>query len=104
VSLAFNHQTASSPLVKNIVFQLRHSATVHGVLGNDIKPGYWFTGSINQYKGTASLDFKLIGSQDEAAVHVKARKSDNNWTMNEVILTPQKHTGQKIDLSGELNI
>ena len=45
-----NYQKRSSPLVRDILFTLRHTRQVREALGDDITPGLWFSGTINQVR------------------------------------------------------
>lgn len=50
LSLATNYQRATSPLVRNVLFSLRVSPEVRDLLGDNVSNGYWFNGTINNFK------------------------------------------------------
>lgn len=50
ITLSTNYQKANSPLVRDVLFTLRNTPQVKQSLGDDLEPGFWFSGSINQFK------------------------------------------------------
>lgn len=65
IALTTNYQKKSSPFVRDLIFTLRNTPQVTAALGDDLEPGAWFKGSINQFKVRAG------GSAGREARHVR---------------------------------
>ena len=50
LSVAYSYQMSETPLVRNLVFMLRHDAQVHELLGDRVRAGFWYSGTFNDFK------------------------------------------------------
>jgi hypothetical protein len=50
LALATSYQRSETPLVRNLVFLLRHDTRVQQLLGDRVRSGFWFLGTFNEFK------------------------------------------------------
>ncbi|KCV68360.1 hypothetical protein H696_05276 [Fonticula alba] len=86
LSAAVNYGKTCSPLVVDILFNLRTAPVLHHYLGEPITTGYWINGPINHYKGVADINFRVSGPKDNGRIFVNARRRIGPWYLSEVKL------------------
>ncbi|KAJ3106594.1 hypothetical protein HDU97_005959 [Phlyctochytrium planicorne] len=76
-------QKTSSPIVKGVMFHLRHNNRMAELLGQDIHIDKKVAckGQVNHFKGHADVEFKVVGSKGDAQVVYKGRRTEPDlWT------------------------
>ena len=86
---------------RDSVARAQNDPRVRAVLGTPIKPGFFFSGSINTQNrdGDAKLDIPLSGPKGKATLRVVATKTRGRWSYEQMIVTPQR--GAEINLLNE---
>lgn len=97
VFVAFGAMRNSTPY-KDALNRAQSDPRVIELLGSPIKPGLFFSGSINTHNrdGDAKLDIPLRGPKGKATLRVVATKTRGRWTYDQMIVTPK--SGPEIDL------
>ncbi len=98
--VVFGSMRSSAPY-RDAVARAQTDPRVTELLGSPVKPGYWFSGSINTQNrdGNANLDIPISGPKGKATLRVVGVKQRGRWTYSEMIVTPP--TGPEINLLGE---
>jgi hypothetical protein len=91
---------ASTPVTETME-RARKDPRVVAALGEPIKTGYFFRGTLNtedEY-GRADIAFPISGPKDEARVRVVATKVNGGWSFQTMTVDPDK--GPPIDILHE---
>ncbi|KAJ3213370.1 hypothetical protein HDU67_002952 [Dinochytrium kinnereticum] len=76
-------QRSSSPIIKGVIFHLRHNKKMEELLGSDIQidKKQQFKGKVNHFKGHADVEFRIVGSKGDGDVFYKGRRTQPDvWT------------------------
>ena len=97
ITVVFGAMRSSEPY-REAVARAERDPRVIALLGTPIKPGYFFSGSVNTQNrdGNATFDIPLSGPKGKATLRVEAVKKRGRWTYTELVVTPK--TGPEINL------
>lgn len=92
----------SSAVYQGAVDELRSDPAAVRALGEPIRPGLFWSGSISTSGSTgyANLAIPVSGPRGRGTLHVSARKSDDGWSYTQLRLT-LKDGGEPIDVLRE---